>query len=112
MVWFSEQPRSAAGAGEQQCPGGASAAEALLFTAIITMRLQAALEAPLAAAEVPLVYLPGPQPHHVSPLDFDHTDMLVADAYEAAQTFLASLHVDGPGLYGSPSGQAAPPAVS
>ena len=87
-------------------------AEALLFTAIITMRLQAALEAPLAAAEVPLVYLPGPQPHHVSPLDFDHTDMLVAEAYEAAKTFLAALHVDGPGLYGSPSGQAAPPAVS
>ncbi len=87
-------------------------AEALLFTAIITMRSQPALEAPLAAAEVPVVYLPGPQPHHVSPLDFDHTDMLVADAYEAAQSFLASLHVDGPGLYGSPSGQAAPPAVS
>ena len=87
-------------------------AEALLFTAMITMRLQAALEAPLAAAEVPLVYLPGPQPHHVSPLDFDHTGMLVADAYEAAQTFLAALHVDGPGFYGSPSGQAAPPAVS
>ncbi len=87
-------------------------AEALLFTAIITMRLQAALEAPLAAAEVPLVYLPGPVLHRVSPLDFDHTDVLVADAYEAAQTFLAALHVDGPGLYGSPSGQAAPPAVS
>ena len=87
-------------------------AEALLFTAIITMRLQAALEAPLAAAEVPLVYLPGPQPHHVSPLDFDHTDMLVADAYEAAKTFLAALHVDGPGLYGSPSGSAPPPAAS
>ena len=76
------------------------------------MRLQAALEAPLAAAEVPLVYLPGPVLHRVSPLDFDHTDVLVADAYEAAQTFLAALHVDGPGLYGSPSGQAAPPAVS
>jgi len=87
-------------------------AEALLFTAIITMRLQAALEAPLAAAEVPLIYLPGPVLHRVSPLDFDHTDMLVADAYGAAQTFLAALHVEGPGLYGSPSGQAAPPAVS
>ena len=41
-----------------------------------------------------------PAVHRVSPLDFDHADMLVADAYEAAQTFLASLQVDGPGLYG------------
>ena len=87
-------------------------ADALLFTAIITMRSQAALEAPLAAAEVPVIYLPGPAPRRVSPLDFDHTDLLVADAYEAARTFLASLHVDGPGLYGSPSGEASTPAVS
>jgi len=73
-------------------------AEALLFAAIITMRSQAVLEAPLAAAKVPVVYLPGPALHHVSHLDFGHTDMLVADAYEAALTFLTSLHVDGPGL--------------
>ena len=84
-------------------------AEALLFSVIITMRSQAAFEAPLVAAEVPVVYLPGPALHRISPLDFDHTDMLVEDAYEAAQTFLASLHVDGPGLYGSLSGNTPPP---
>jgi len=44
----------------------------------------------------------------VWPLDFGHTDMLVADAYEAALTFLTSLHVDGPGLYASPAGKALP----
>lgn len=49
-----------------------------------------------------------PAVHRVSPLDFDHADMLVADAYEAAQTFLASLQVDGPGPYG-PSAEAPPP---
>ena len=75
---------------------------------IIIMRSQAAYEAPLVAAEVPVVYLPGPALHRISPFDFDHTDMLVADAYEAAQTFLASLHVEGPGLYGSPSDNTPP----
>ena len=87
-------------------------AEALLFSLIITMRSQAAFEAPLVAAEVPVAYLPGPALHRISPLDFDHTDMLVADAYEAAQTFLASLHVDGPGHYGSPSDNTPPHALS
>ena len=79
-------------------------AEVLLFTAIVTMRAQAALEAPIAAARVPVVYLPGPVVQPISPLDFDHTDALVAEAYEAARSFLEALHVDGPGLYGSPSG--------
>ena len=88
----------------------ATLAEALLFTAIIAMRSQAALEAPLVAAEVPVVYLPGPALHRVSPLDFDHTDALIAEAYEAARMFLASLRVDGPGLYGSPTGNT-PPAT-
>ncbi len=55
-------------------------ADALMFTAIMTMRSQAALEAPLAAAEVPVVYLPGPASRRVSPLDFNHTDLLIVDA--------------------------------
>lgn len=87
-------------------------ADALLFTAIITMRSQAVLEAPLAAAEVPVVYLPGPALRRVSPLDFDHTELLIADAYEAARRFLGCLRVDGPGLYGSPFCDASTPAVN
>jgi NTE family protein len=79
-------------------------AEALLFTAIVSMRVQAALEAPIAAAHVPVVYLPGPAIHRVSPLQFHHTDMLIKGAYQAARPFLERLEIDGPGLYGSPSG--------
>ncbi len=86
-------------------------ADALLFTAIIATRSQAALEAPVAAAEVPVVYLPGPALRRVSPLDFDHTDLLIADAYETSRTFLARVRVDGPGLYGSPSGDASTSTV-
>lgn len=37
-------------------------AEVLLFTAMVTMRAQAVLEAPLIAADMPVVYLPGPRP--------------------------------------------------
>lgn len=83
----------------------ASLAEVLLFTAIVTMRVQATLEAPVAAAQVPVVYLPGPAIHRISPLEFDHTHMLIEGAYRAARPFLENLRVDGPGLYGSPSGR-------
>jgi NTE family protein len=78
-------------------------AEVLLYTTMVTMRSQAVLEAPLAAADVPVIYLPGPQPHPVSPLDFRHTGPLVEGAYEATRSFLDDLDVTGPGLYGSPS---------
>lgn len=63
----------------------------------------AVLEAPLVAAELPVIYLPGPKPHPVSPLDFHHTAMLIEGAYEAARSFLDDLKVTGPGLYGSPT---------
>ncbi|KZB85587.1 patatin-like phospholipase family protein [Amycolatopsis regifaucium] len=77
-------------------------AEVMMFTAMISMRNQAVLEAPIAAAEVPVVYVPGPKPVRVSPLDFTHTTTLTVEAYEAAKTYLGELSVDGPGLYGAP----------
>ncbi|ANN19128.1 patatin [Amycolatopsis orientalis] len=77
-------------------------AEVMMFTAMISMRNQAVLEAPIAAAEVPVVYVPGPKPVRVSPLDFSHTAALTAEAYEAATTYLGELSIDGPGLYGAP----------
>jgi len=80
----------------------ATIAEVLFYTATVTMRAQAVLDAPLAAADVPVIYLHGPEPHLVSPLDFRHTGLLIETSYEAARSFLADLHVTGPGLYGSP----------
>jgi len=77
-------------------------AEVLFYTAMVSMRTQAVFEAPLAAAEVPVVYLHGPEPHPVSPLDFRQTGTLIEAAYEAARSFLDDLRVTGPGLYGSP----------
>lgn len=77
-------------------------AEVMMFTAMVSMRNQAVLEAPIAASEVPVVYVPGPLPVRVSPLDFSHTAKLISDAYEAAKTYLGELRVDGPGLYGAP----------
>lgn len=81
----------------------ATLAEALLYTAIVTMRVQATLEAPLAAATVPVVYLPGPALLRVSPFDFDHTAELVRDAHQVAGSFLDGLEVTGPGLYNGAS---------
>lgn len=80
-------------------------AEALLFTATVTMHVQATLEAPLAATRVPVVYLPSPEIHRLSPLDFDQTETLIDSAYRAARPFLESLEIQGPGLYGSPTGR-------
>jgi NTE family protein len=51
---------------------------------------------------VPVVYLHGPEPLRVSPLDFRQTGMLIETSYEAARSFLRDLDITGPGLYGSP----------
>lgn len=75
-------------------------AEALVFTAMVTMHVQSVLETPLAAAHVPVVYLPGPPLQRVSPLEFVHTATLIEGGYLAARRFLADLHVTGPGVYG------------
>jgi len=79
-----------------------SIAEVLFYTVLVTIRSQAVLEAPLVAADVPVVYLHGPEPLRVSPLDFRQTGTLIETAYEAARAFLDKLHISGPGLYGSP----------
>ncbi|WP_370943234.1 patatin-like phospholipase family protein [Amycolatopsis sp. cg5] len=77
-------------------------AEVMMFTAMISMRNQAVLEAPVAAATAAVVYLPGPAPIRLSPLDFSHTEELSEQAYQAARTFLEQITVNGPGLYGAP----------
>lgn len=82
--------------------------EVLMYTAMISMRNQAVLEAPLAAARVPVVYLPGPAPIQVNPLDFHRTDELTEQAYLAAKGYLTDLAVAGPGLYGGPGLSASP----
>jgi len=82
---------------------GESFAEILLFTAMVTMRTQAVHEAPLVAQHVPVVYLPGPAPRPMSPLDFSHSQELIEASYEVARRFLASVEISGPGLYGSPA---------
>jgi NTE family protein len=86
-------------------PPPGSLVETVLLTAMVTMRSQTVLEAPLVAAHVPVVYLPGPPECRCSPFNFDSTELLIEGAYEAALSFLQALRVDGPGLYGSPSGQ-------
>ncbi|MCV7397970.1 patatin-like phospholipase family protein [Mycobacterium paraseoulense] len=78
-------------------------ADILLYTAMVAMRAQAVLEAPVLAAGIPVVYLPGPPPRLMSPLDFTYTAALIEAAYEAARSFLHQLRITGPGLYGSPS---------
>jgi NTE family protein len=81
----------------------ATLAETLLYTAIVTMRVQTRLETPLAAARVPVVYLPGPAILRVSPLDFGHTAALIDDAHAVSRSFLDGLAVTGPGLYEAPA---------
>ncbi|MEJ2857215.1 MULTISPECIES: patatin-like phospholipase family protein [unclassified Saccharothrix] len=82
----------------------ATLAETLLFWATLGMRNQAVLEVELAATHVPVLYLPGPPVQPVTPLDFGHTAELVEASYAASTAFLAGVTVDGPGLYGHPSG--------
>jgi NTE family protein len=86
-------------------PAPDSLAETLLYTAMVTMRSQAVFEAPVVGDRIPVVYLPGPAACRCSPFNFNFTEILIEGAYEATRSFLRNLHVDGPGLYGSPSGQ-------
>jgi NTE family protein len=80
-----------------------SLAETLLYTAMVSIRSQAVLEAPSVAANVPVIYLPGPAACRCSPFNFNSTEILMGGAYEASRSFLRDLDIDGPGLYGSPS---------
>lgn len=79
-----------------------SLAEVVMFTAMVSMRNQAVLEAPTVAEALPVIYLPGPPPVRMTPLDFSHTDTLIEQAYLAARTHLEGLVINGPGLYGAP----------
>jgi NTE family protein len=85
-------------------PPPQTAADAVFYTVFVTMRTQAVLDAPIAAADAPVLYLPGPSLRRISPLDFTHTDALIKEAYPAARLFLEKVKIDGPGLYGSPAG--------
>jgi NTE family protein len=85
-------------------PPPQTAADAVFYTVFVTMRTQAILDAPVAAADAPVLYLPGPSLRRISPLDFTHTDALIKEAYSAARLFLEKVKIDGPGLYGSPAG--------
>ncbi len=93
-------------------PPPETAAEAVLYAVFVAMRTQAVLEAPIAAASVPVLYLPGAMLRRMSPLDFGHTPALIDEAYTATAAFLSALQVDGPGLYGSPTEWAVSPAAS
>lgn len=86
-----------------QLPGSTDTiADILLYTAMVAMRAQSVLEAPVVAAEIPVVYLPGPAPKLMSPLDFTYTAELIEASYVTARSFLDLLRITGPGLYGSP----------
>ncbi len=82
----------------------ATLAESLMYSMMVMMRAQSMTETLLAAATVPVLYLPGPAAQPVSTLDFRHTAALIETSYEAARPFLRDLEITGPGLYGSPSG--------
>ena len=76
-------------------------AESVLFTVMLGSRVQVQLEAPRAAEQVPVLYLPGPAFRSVSPLEFNDTAELIGGSYEAARALLERVQVDGPGLYDS-----------
>jgi NTE family protein len=84
-----------------QLPGSTDTiADILLYTALVTMRSQAVAEAALVAEELPVVYLPGPAPRLISPLDFTHTTELIEGAYTSSRRFLDNVRITGRGLYG------------
>jgi NTE family protein len=76
--------------------------ETVAHVVAIMIRQQVARDVPEIARKVPVLYLPGPFPLTSSPLEFDGSTKLMAEAYEASRTFLAEVKPTGPGLYGAP----------
>lgn len=74
-------------------------ASTVFYAMTVQMRQQALRDMPLAATSVPVLYLPGPEPTIVSPLDFSQTSQLIRSAYTATRAYMETLTVDGPGLY-------------
>ena len=85
-------------------PPPESFADAILLTAIVTMRSQAMLEAPLAAAEAPVVYLPGPPLHRVSPWTSPTLRSWLNRPTTQRDRSSRISHPMGLGIYGSPLG--------
>lgn len=86
---------------DQRLSRPANASEALFFSMTLQMRAQAQRDMPIAAREVPVLYLPGPPPVRVSPLDFGRSAELIRGGYAASRRFLDTVEIDGPGLYRS-----------
>lgn len=76
-----------------------SFADTALWALTTQLRQQVLRDLPIAAEQVPVVYLPGASPLMVSPLDFSHTSPLMLEAYEQSRAFLETTSVNGPGLY-------------
>ncbi len=95
---------------DQQITPPTTMASTIYYSVMVQTRQQVLRELPIAAASVPVLYLPGPAPVMMSPLDFGHTPTLVKTAYDAARAFLDTLHVAGPGLYRN--GNGAPPPTA
>jgi NTE family protein len=76
----------------------------ITYVSVVAMRQQPLHDLPIAASQVPVVYLPGPaltgRLKDVNAMDFGHSAALSRGAYDAAKAFLDNLRVDGPGLYG------------
>jgi len=72
-------------------PHGAFDAAIHAFTLLVGARLEADVGLYGDAAE--LIVLPAANPEHVQPTDFDHADILIAEALHAARVALKPVHV-------------------
>lgn len=84
---------------DQAISAPTSMVETVFYSMMVQMRQQVLRELPIAAASVPVIYLPGPAPVILSPLDFNSTPTLIRESYNTARAFLDTLTIDGPGLY-------------
>ncbi len=84
---------------DQEIASPTDMAGTIFYAITVQMRQQALRDMPIAGRDVPVLYLPGPPPSMVSPLDFSQTPALVRGAYRSSRAFLDTVSVNGPGLY-------------
>jgi NTE family protein len=80
-----------------------SLAEAMYFAATAAARQQTTSAIAALPPDVSILYLPGPAPIAVSPLNFIHTLRFIETGYAAARTFLDSRSIDAAAATKSPA---------
>lgn len=84
----------------EEPPSGLMAFSLHLVTIMLRHQAHPALH--LLADDLPILYIPPPCPVEIAPHEFERSGELIDAGYRQAESLLADVDFDGPGIYGHP----------